>query len=238
MELESEPLGALCLHGLLAEPRMATCMHGYTTLYALKVRVYSVPSQSVTQCLLAHATVNLQWEAFYTCCRRTWYLVIFNVKYLKVYMVCGAGSEMGKGDPGMEDIYHWDPVTGPRIAFKGPTGATGQSSYPCLIMFAELISAPHWSEKTQHACASFLQCMCIARHGDTACALRHTSAYEVHSMQRGTVAFEVTCAHRVATCCCSCASSRKWYTLRVQIGLFVWAASGSIWGRRYDGQKA
>ncbi|KAL3145841.1 hypothetical protein ABBQ38_015213 [Trebouxia sp. C0009 RCD-2024] len=36
-----------------------------------------------------------------------------------------AWSEMGKGDPGMEDIYHWDPVTGPRIAFKGPTGATG-----------------------------------------------------------------------------------------------------------------
>ena len=35
------------------------------------------------------------------------------------------GSEMGKGDPGMEDIYHWDPVTGPRVVFKGPTGTAG-----------------------------------------------------------------------------------------------------------------
>ncbi len=28
---------------------------------------------------------------------------------------------MGAGDPGMEDIYHWD-ADGPRIAFKGPEG--------------------------------------------------------------------------------------------------------------------
>lgn len=40
-------------------------------------------------------------------------------------MLLGIGTEMGKGDPGMEDIYHWDPVTGPRIAFKGPTGTSG-----------------------------------------------------------------------------------------------------------------
>lgn len=31
---------------------------------------------------------------------------------------------MGAGDAGMEDIYHWD-ASGPRIAFKGPTGDTG-----------------------------------------------------------------------------------------------------------------
>ena len=42
--------------------------------------------------------------------------------------VMHAGSEMGRGDPGMEDIYNWDPVTGPRIAFKGPTGTAGQST--------------------------------------------------------------------------------------------------------------
>ena len=44
----------------------------------------------------------------------------------------GAGSEMGKGDPGMEDIYAWDPVTGPRIAFKGPTGNSGQLCHYCM----------------------------------------------------------------------------------------------------------
>ncbi|KAL0055138.1 hypothetical protein WJX82_007595 [Trebouxia sp. C0006] len=32
-----------------------------------------------------------------------------------------AWSLMGAGDPGMEDIYHWD-ADGPRIAFKGPDG--------------------------------------------------------------------------------------------------------------------
>ena len=31
---------------------------------------------------------------------------------------------MGAGDAGMEDIWHWD-EQGPRIAFKGPTGNTG-----------------------------------------------------------------------------------------------------------------
>jgi hypothetical protein len=31
---------------------------------------------------------------------------------------------MGAGDPGMEDIYHWD-ADGPRIAFKGPDGTRG-----------------------------------------------------------------------------------------------------------------
>lgn len=46
--------------------------------------------------------------------------------YLGKHVVFGVGSEMGKGDPGMEDIYNWDPVTGPRVAFKGPTGTTGQ----------------------------------------------------------------------------------------------------------------
>ena len=45
---------------------------------------------------------------------------------------------MGKGDLGMEDIYHWDPVTGPRIAFKGPTGTTGESYSHRLIAVA------HW----------------------------------------------------------------------------------------------
>ena len=30
---------------------------------------------------------------------------------------------MGAGDPGMEDIYHWD-AEGPRIAFKGPVGTS------------------------------------------------------------------------------------------------------------------
>lgn len=40
---------------------------------------------------------------------------------------------MGRGDPGMEDIYHWDPVTGPRVAFKGPTGDTGQSEKLALL---------------------------------------------------------------------------------------------------------
>ncbi len=38
--------------------------------------------------------------------------------------VIAQGSEMGAGDPGMEDIYHWD-QSGPRIPFKGPTGDTG-----------------------------------------------------------------------------------------------------------------
>ncbi len=33
------------------------------------------------------------------------------------------GSKMGAGDPGMEDIYHWD-ERGPRIAFKGPVGTS------------------------------------------------------------------------------------------------------------------
>ncbi len=38
--------------------------------------------------------------------------------------VVAKGSEMGAGDSGMEDIYHWD-QSGPRIPFKGPTGDTG-----------------------------------------------------------------------------------------------------------------
>ena len=46
-----------------------------------------------------------------------------------ICLVC-EGSEMGAGDPGMEDIYHWD-QSGPRIAFKGDTGDTG-ASY-CII---------------------------------------------------------------------------------------------------------
>ena len=33
------------------------------------------------------------------------------------------GPKMGAGDPGMEDIYHWD-AEGPRIAFKGPVGTS------------------------------------------------------------------------------------------------------------------
>lgn len=51
--------------------------------------------------------------------------------------IAGAGSEMGKGDPGMEDIYYWDPVTGPRIAFKGPTGTAGQLlTQHCATLYA------------------------------------------------------------------------------------------------------
>lgn len=36
-----------------------------------------------------------------------------------------AWPEMGQGDPGMEDLYAWD-ENGPRVAFKGPYGTSGQ----------------------------------------------------------------------------------------------------------------
>ena len=46
---------------------------------------------------------------------------------LKLLLWC-AGSVMGAGDAGMEDIWHWD-EQGPRIAFKGPNGNTGDIPY-------------------------------------------------------------------------------------------------------------
>ena len=41
---------------------------------------------------------------------------------------------MGAGDPGMEDIYHWD-ADGPRIAFKGPEGTRRMQSDCSLAAF-------------------------------------------------------------------------------------------------------
>ena len=47
--------------------------------------------------------------------------------------VVSQGSEMGAGDPGLEDIYYWD-QSGPRIPFKGPTGDTGtQVLHSCHV---------------------------------------------------------------------------------------------------------
>ncbi|KAK9814409.1 hypothetical protein WJX72_005468 [[Myrmecia] bisecta] len=40
------------------------------------------------------------------------------------FVAAQAWELMGQGDPGMEDIYHWD-ENGPRVAFRGPTGTTG-----------------------------------------------------------------------------------------------------------------
>ena len=50
-------------------------------------------------------------------------------------MLLRAGSKMGAGDAGLEDIWHWD-EDGPRISFKGPTGNSGlQTALPGLLLF-------------------------------------------------------------------------------------------------------
>ncbi len=48
---------------------------------------------------------------------------------------------MGAGDPGMEDIYHWD-ADGPRIAFKGPDGTRRMHLTAHRLRFWSILDAP------------------------------------------------------------------------------------------------